>query len=156
MSATTITSSVTEFRISTPFEEFLDWAIDAGADSDLDPITFGPWKRWAAGARTPNPAQVNAGTDFVFHSDEVFQAHAGEPLTNEILQKAALAEYKQALQMQEEHKRTERDRRAEDKRKKFEDLVEGYGGKEQQQQQRGGGKKKNAEEEEEEDPGFQM
>lgn len=105
------------------FEAFVDWAIDAGADGDLDPITFGPWKRWAAGARTPNPAQVCAGTDFVFHSDEVFQKHAGQPLTSEIMHKAALAEYKQALQMQAEHKLAERERRAEEKRKEFVDRM---------------------------------
>jgi hypothetical protein len=114
--ATTISSEVSLAQ----FEAFVDWAIDAGRDGDLDPITFGPWKRWAASARTPNSAQVCAGTDFVFHSDGVYQRHAGKPLTSEIQHHAELAEYRQALYLQEEHRRTERERRAEERRKEFE------------------------------------
>lgn len=148
MAATTSSSEVSLAE----FEAFVDWAIDAGADEDLDPITFGPWKRWAAGARTPNPAQVAAGTEFEYHSDTVYQKHAGKALTSAILQEAALAEYKQALQMQEEHKRAERERRAKDnaevRRKEFESAQPTTGGPQGKQGQQG--------QQQHEDEGFQM
>lgn len=97
------------------FAAFVDWAIDAGLEMEADRPrhTAGnlSWRHWAKTAREPNPAQTVSGEDFVLDSDAVLQKHDGERLTHGALQEAALAEYKQALRMQEEHKIKEAERR---------------------------------------------